>query len=89
MTVKHVINIINSATMIKRWPTEYYVYSDSGFVMICCDKNGQVVEYPTNLDNARYKLNAEEKKLVQAAIDAQIQHLGNRERTFANRQKLK
>jgi hypothetical protein len=89
MTVKHVINIINSATMIKRWPTEYYVYSDSGFVMICCDKNGQVVEYPTNLDNARYKLNAEEKKLVQAAIDAQIQRLGNRERTFANRQKLK
>jgi hypothetical protein len=89
MTVKHVINIINSATMIKRWPTEYYVYSDSGFVMICCDKNGQVTEYPTNLDNARYKLNAEEKKLVQAAIDAQIQRLGNRERTFANRQKLK
>jgi hypothetical protein len=75
--------------MIKRWPTEYYVYSDSGFVMICCDKNGQVVEYPTNLDNARYKLNAEEKKLVQAAIDAQIQRLGNRERALANRQKLK
>ena len=89
MTVKHVINIINSATMIKRWPTEYYVYSDSGFVMICCDKNGQVVEYPTNLDNARYKLNAEEKKLVQAAIDAQIPRLGNRERALANRQKLK
>jgi hypothetical protein len=89
MTVKHVINIINSATMIKRWPTEYYVYSDSGFVMICCDKNGQVTEYPTNLDNARYKLNAEEKKRVQTAIDAQIQRLGNRERTFSNRQKLK
>jgi hypothetical protein len=34
-------------------------------------------------------MNAEEKKLVQAAIDAQIQRLGNRERTFANRQKLK
>ena len=69
MTYQHFLEIIKNATMIKKWPEEYRIYSENSLAIVYCDKNGQVKSFVTNLDGALYHFNATEQKTVQSAIE--------------------
>lgn len=89
MTLQQVLNIVNSATQIKKWPNEYRVYSPNGFVLIYCDISGNVTSFVTNLDGAIYQLNNTEKKQLQSAIDVQKHKLNSKYTCFDRMQKTK
>ena len=67
MTYQQLLEIIKNATMIKKWPEEYRIYSGNSLAIVYCDKNGQVKSFVVNLDGALYHFNATEQKTVQSA----------------------
>lgn len=69
MTYQQLLEIIKNAHTIKKWPNEYRIYSEGGFGIVNCDKDGQAKSFVTNLDGALYHFNATEQKTVQSAID--------------------
>ena len=75
MTYQQLLEIIKNATMIKKWPEEYRIYSGNSLAIVYCDKNGQVKSFVTNLDGALYHFNATEQKTVQSAIDLRHQQI--------------
>ncbi len=89
MTLKKLLNCINAATQIKKWPDEYRIYSPDGFALVYCDKNGQVTSFLVNMDGAVYVFNATEQKQVQSAIDVQKHKLKSKYTCFDRTQKTK
>ena len=89
MTLQQVLNVVHSATQIKKWPDEYRIYSPDGFALVYCDKNGQVTSFLVNMDGAVYVFNATEQKQVQSAIDVQKHKLKSKYTCFDRTQKTK
>ena len=75
MTYQQLLEIIKNATMIKKWPEEYRIYSGESLAIVYCDKKGQAKSFVTNLDGALYHFNATEQKTVQSAIDLRHQQI--------------
>ena len=69
MTLQQVLNIVHSATQIKKWPNEYRVYSPNGFSLIYCDNSGNVTSFVTNLNGAIYELTNTEKKQLDGNVN--------------------
>ncbi|MEE1030137.1 MAG: hypothetical protein UIC65_03870 [Alphaproteobacteria bacterium] len=89
MTLQQVLNVVHSATQIKKWPNEYRVYSPNGFSLIYCDNSGNVTSFVTNLNGATYELTNIEKKQLQSAIDVQKHKLKSKYTCFDRTQKTK
>ena len=47
MTYQQLLEIKKNATMIKKWPEEYRIYSGNSLAIVYCDKNGQVKSFVT------------------------------------------
>ena len=78
MTYQQLLEIIKNATMIKKWPEEYRIYSGKSLAIVYCDKNGQVKSFVANLDGALYHFNATEQKTVQSAIELRRQQINTK-----------
>ncbi len=89
MTLQQVLNVVHSATQIKKWPNEYRVYSPNGFSLIYCDNSGNVTSFVTNLNGATYELTNTEKKQLQSAIDVQKHKINSKYTCFDRTQKTK
>ncbi len=69
MTVKDVFVAINSAHQIKKWQSEYRVYSQDGTVFIYTDKEGLPTCYVSETNGFQHPLTDAESKIIRTLVD--------------------
>ena len=90
MTVEDVLNIVIRATLIKKWPGEYRVYSEKGIVFIYCDIAGMPTHYVYSTDGKQYPFSEFESKMLSQKLESRYVALCQLARQrMANQQKTK
>ncbi len=69
MTVKDIYSVIKNANLIKKWPGEYRVYSDTDIVFIYCDASGRPVSFMYETTGVRYPISVADSKTVTALLN--------------------